>query len=77
MVIRRALRLALTGILIGIASALLLTGFLDTLLYDVSSSDPTTFVAVPLILLVVALASTWIPARRALRMDPREALVTD
>lgn len=74
MVVRKATGLAVLGILGGLGLSVLVTGFLETLLYDVSSTDPATFVAVPLILLLVAVASAWIPARRALGVSPQEAL---
>ena len=77
MVVGRALRLAGIGIVAGVLAALFLGRSLDTLLYDVSPSDPLTFMVVPLVLALVAIASTWIPARRAVGLDPREALTEE
>lgn len=77
MVLRRALRLALVGIATGVAASLLLTRFLEQVLYDVSATDPLTFSTVPLAMVLVAVASTWAPASRAVRLDPREALVAE
>lgn len=77
MVVRRAMRLAVVGIGIGLVVSLGITGLLDTLLYDVSTTDPLTFVAVPALLIAVAAAAAWLPARRASRLDPRSALVSE
>jgi putative ABC transport system permease protein len=74
MVIGQGLKLALIGAAIGILGALVLTRFLSSLLYGVKPTDPLTFVAVSLILLAVALAACYIPARRASKVDPMVAL---
>jgi putative ABC transport system permease protein len=67
-------RLALAGIAIGIGASFLLTQWLRTLLYGVSATDPVTFLAVALLLLLTAMFACWIPARRASRVDPIIAL---
>jgi putative ABC transport system permease protein len=77
MVLRAALRLALVGIGVGVVASLAVTGLLQSLLYEVSATDPITFVLVPILLLGVAAAAAWVPARRALRTDPRSALTTE
>jgi putative ABC transport system permease protein len=74
LVVGRGLRLTLMGVAIGIVSALGLTRFLSSLLYGVEPTDPLTFVAVSLILTAVALAASYIPARRAAKVDPMVAL---
>ena len=66
--------MALVGVAIGLAGALVLTRLMTKLLYNVSATDPLTFVAVAFLLTLVALAACYIPARRAMRVDPIVAL---
>jgi putative ABC transport system permease protein len=74
MVIRQAMKLSVVGILIGTASALALTHLLRSLLFEVTPTDPLTFLIVPMLLAVAVLAGGWLPARRASRVAPMEAL---
>lgn len=74
MVLRQGAVLAATGIAVGLTVALGLTRLMEALLFGVSSTDPLTFVAVPAVLAGVALLASWLPARRASRTDPVEAL---
>jgi putative ABC transport system permease protein len=74
LILRQGMQLTLLGIGAGLAAALLLTRLLRTLLYGVSTSDPLTFAGVALLLMLVALAACWLPARRATRIDPLSAL---
>jgi predicted permease len=74
MVVAQAMRLALVGVAIGIASALGLTRLIASVLYGVKAWDPMVFVTAPAILTAVALLAAWIPARRASRIDPIGAL---
>jgi predicted permease len=74
LIVGQGARLALTGIAIGIAAALALTRLMKTLLFGVSATDPLTFSGVSILLIVVALAACYIPARRATRVDPMTAL---
>jgi putative ABC transport system permease protein len=74
MVVGQGIKLSLIGVAIGIAGALALTRFLASLFYGVKPADPLTFIAVSLILIAVALAACYIPARRAAKVDPMVAL---
>jgi putative ABC transport system permease protein len=74
MVIGEGLRLSVAGILLGLACTLALTRLMRSLLFEVSPSDPLTFSGVAILLLGVALAACYIPARRAARTDPTVAL---
>ena len=74
LVIVHGLKLTLCGIFAGIVIGLALTRFMSSLLFGVSATDPLTYVTVALLLLVVATAACWIPARRAARVDPMVAL---
>jgi putative ABC transport system permease protein len=67
-------RIALAGILIGVGGALSIGRVLSSLLFDVTATDPVTFVVVTLLLCVIALVACYIPARRAIRVDPMVAL---
>jgi putative ABC transport system permease protein len=77
LIVGHGARLALIGIAIGIGAAFALTRLLKTLLFGVSVTDPFTFVGVSILLIFVALAACYIPARRAMRVDPMVALRHD
>jgi len=74
MILRESLRLTLIGVAAGLTGALLLVRFLASLLFGVSAYDVLTFAGVSLLLTGVALAASYIPARRAVRIDPLVAL---
>jgi putative ABC transport system permease protein len=74
MISRKGVGLAAIGVVIGVAVAIGLTRFLRSLLYDVSPTDPLILIGTSAVLLLVALAASWIPARRAAAVDPSEAL---
>jgi predicted permease len=74
LVVGQSLRMVLIGLGLGLAGAVVVTGILRSLLYEVTPRDPLTFGTVTLVLLVVALAAAFIPARRAARVDPVLAL---
>ncbi len=74
LVVRRGMTLALGGVALGVAASFALTRLMKTLLFDISVTDPMTFVGVPLLLAIVALMACLIPARRAAKVDPMVAL---
>jgi putative ABC transport system permease protein len=74
MVVGQGLRLAAAGVALGLGGAFGFARLLTTQLYGVSPTDPATFAAASAALVVIALASSYLPARRALRIDPAAAL---
>jgi putative ABC transport system permease protein len=74
LVVGQGMRLVLAGIALGFAASLALTRLLASLLFGMRATDPVTFVVVALLLVAVALAACYIPARRATRVDPLTAL---
>ncbi len=74
LVLGRGVVLTVAGLAIGLVAAFAITRLLSKLLFGVSATDPLTFFGVAMLLGVVALAACWIPARRAMRVDPMTAL---
>jgi putative ABC transport system permease protein len=74
LVLRQGITLAATGVGIGLAGAYLVTRLMESLLFGVSATDFTTFAGVALMLVLVAVLASYIPARRATRVDPIVAL---
>jgi ABC-type antimicrobial peptide transport system permease subunit len=74
LVLRQALTLAGAGIVIGLAGAVVVTQLLASMLFGVKATDPITYVGVVALLGIVALVASYIPARRAARVDPIVAL---
>jgi putative ABC transport system permease protein len=74
LILKRAFALALTGIAAGLAGALATSRFLKAIVFEVSTNDPAIYIVVPLLLVIIALLATWIPTRRAMRLDPAVAL---
>jgi ABC-type antimicrobial peptide transport system permease subunit len=74
LVVKQGMALALTGALLGVAAAFALTRAMTTLLFGVTATDPLTFALVPTGLVLIAFAASYIPARKATRVDPVTAL---
>jgi putative ABC transport system permease protein len=74
MILGQTLKLALIGVVIGLAGAFGVARFLASMVFGVGTHDTATFLGVALLLIGVALAASWIPARRAMRVDPIVAL---
>jgi putative ABC transport system permease protein len=74
MVVMQGMRLALAGVGVGIVAAFGLRRVMESLVWGVETGDPVVFASVPVVLSVVALLAVWIPARRASKTDPVEAL---
>jgi putative ABC transport system permease protein len=74
MVLKQGMVLVLIGVALGLGAAWLMTRLMIRLLYQVSATDPLTFVSIALLLIVVALLACYLPARRATKVDPLEAL---
>jgi ABC-type antimicrobial peptide transport system permease subunit len=70
MVVFRGVALSVAGLVLGLSTAWLLAGAMSKILYGVAATDPGTYAAVALLLCAIAAAASWIPARRAVRIDP-------
>jgi predicted permease len=77
LVVGQGFGLALAGVAAGVGGAVALTRVMKDLLFHVSATDPATFVGIALLFILVALAASYIPARRATRIDPMDALRVD
>jgi predicted permease len=77
MILKQGLTLAIAGVAVGLVAAFALTRLMASLLYQVEPSDPVTFAVVPLALIGVAVAASYLPALRATRVSPVSALRTD
>jgi putative ABC transport system permease protein len=74
LVVGQGVRLAVVGAVLGIAGAFAATRLVSSLLFGVTATDPVTFAGVSLLLVMVAVLASWLPARRATKVDPMEAL---
>jgi putative ABC transport system permease protein len=77
LVIGQGMALAIIGVALGLVASLALTRLMESLLFSVSATDPLTFIAIALLLILVALLACYIPARRAAKVDPLIALRCD
>ncbi len=77
MIVGQGLVLAALGAVVGVAAGYAMTDLMRGLLFSVTPTDPATFIAVPLVLIVVALIACYVPARRAMKVDPLVALRTE
>jgi ABC-type antimicrobial peptide transport system permease subunit len=74
MVLRQAIWMAFTGLVVGVAGALAGAQWLGSMLFGVKPTDPATYCAAAAVIVVVTLAASYVPARRAARVDPVVAL---
>jgi putative ABC transport system permease protein len=74
LVMKEALMLSAAGLLVGLVVALALTRLLQTLLFEVKPTDPATLISVSALMMVVSFWASWMPVRRATKLDPMEAL---
>ena len=74
LIVGEGARLAVAGVALGLAGAFAVTRLVASLLFGVSATDPATFAAVAALLAAVALLASYVPARRAMRLDPNVAL---
>lgn len=71
LVLKQGLKLPIFGLVVGMVGAVIVTRWLRSLLYDVSATDPLTFILIALVPLLMATMACWIPARRATKVDPQ------
>jgi putative ABC transport system permease protein len=74
LVVRQGLRLTAIGVAIGLVAAAVLTRLMSSLLYKVGTWDPVTFLIAPLVFLLIGILASYLPARRAITVNPKEAL---
>jgi ABC-type antimicrobial peptide transport system permease subunit len=77
LVVRQGMVLAFAGVAIGLAAAFLLTRLIRSLLFGVEATDPITFAGIPVLLAMITLLASYIPAQRAARIDPMISLRCD
>ncbi len=77
LIIRQSLSLTIAGSVVGIAAALAVTRLMRRFLFETSSADPLTYALVPLLFAALSVVAAWLPARRAARVEPMEALRND
>ena len=77
LIVRQGMTLVAIGVVVGLVGAYYATGEISTQLFGVTATDPLTFVVVPLVLAIIALAASYLPSRTASRIDPQQALKSD
>jgi putative ABC transport system permease protein len=77
MIFRQSLVVIVGGTALGLIGALGLTRLMDALLFEVSATDPVTFITAPIVMIAISLLATWIPVRKAMRVSPTEALAAE
>jgi ABC-type antimicrobial peptide transport system permease subunit len=77
LVVRQSVQYAVIGIVLGVVATILVTRVLGSVLYGVSPKDPTTLIVVSLLMLLIAVLASYLPAQRAMSVDPVEALRAD
>jgi ABC-type antimicrobial peptide transport system permease subunit len=77
LVVWQGMKLALVGVALGIGAAFGLTRLIASFLFEVKPWDPMVFITVPIILSAVALVAVWLPATRAAKLDPMQALLVE
>jgi len=77
LIVRQGMTLVAIGVVVGLVGAYYATGAISTQLFGVTATDPLTFVVVPLVLVTIALAASYLPSRTAARIDPQQALKSD
>ena len=77
MVVSQGAKVVLAGVVLGVAVALASTRLLDTLLYGISALDPVVFAATSIMMIGIGMLASYMPARRASRVDPIESLRND
>jgi len=74
LVVGEGLKLSAAGIVIGLAGAFVITRVMASLLVGVNATDPATYAAIVVLFVLIAMTASWIPARRASRLDPMAAI---
>ncbi len=74
MIVRQGVAVLIGGVTVGLLGAFALTRLMGAVLYEVSAADPWTFAGAPVVLVIVSLLASWLPARRATKVDPVTAL---
>ena len=74
LIVGHGLKLTLIGVVVGLAAAFVLSRVMESLLFGITATDPATFVAIPFVLVAAATLASYVPARRATKIDPVMAL---